>query len=1042
MSKRLFVAPATAGKTGFALNLARERATSLAQEVRICVPNALQARMWRDRLAKAGGAIGIHVLMFDELVAACLLEAGESYIALNDAVQNRLIRSLFESLYLRHYAALVDKSGFVQVNKRFIGELKAGNIDPQPFAAAVAELEDSPRLGELADIYDAYQKEVIQNSWADRAGLQWLAADALQERAPEACKDWPILIVDGFDDLSPSQLKLLKILAERVQEFQITLTAAERAYYPRYERLISNVERELKVIAEPLPQSGRKVASSTLEHLTRHIFALPSAGQVTNDGAIILRETSDQAAEARTALRWLKTLIVRDGMSPGDVALLAREMTPYQPYISEIAAEFGLPIRMLDGQPLGQNPAIAALLDLLRLHLPASGENQAVLPRRGVITSWRSPYFAWSDGEIRIGAADADTLDEYSRQKRVISGLDQWEAAFRVGLAADQSPDRPGDNEKDTLFPRSTVEDLQEKFNLFLSQSKPSTARMTVSEYVDWLKRLMGHDPNGDEINERSLDSLFIMERANANPATAVADLTALQQLRSILDEMAWAEELVGSERSLNFATFFAELAGVVAGARYTIPVANGEAAIIVANTAQVRAVSFRGVALMGMSEGSFPRPVSEDPFLRDSDRHILREKHAMPLLTSTQSAEQAFFYEAIAGAREKLLLTRPVLADNGAEWLASPYWEAARRLVDCQVETIPGEGVVPIAETASQAEWLESLAAFAAAGEWSPGQDEPQKVQIERAAQIWLQRQTAEPSAWAGDLTPLTGELKARYGAQEIWSASRLESYRTCGFLFFVQHVLKLRPRAEPAEGLDAGQLGLLYHKIIEQVMAHSDGQKLDEEAVKVLVYSIAAPILDDAPRMLGFRETPWWSQSRAEIIENIILSVLSLAEGEYEFLTAEASFGFDGSELVIHNGEDTLRLHGYIDRVDISKDGRLRIIDYKTGGKSRYTKPAFAEGRKLQLPLYALAAQEALELGEIEDGFYWHFQQQEASGFQLSKAEGGVEGAVETAVYYAWETVHSVRNGQFAPLPPREGCPHFCPAASFCNQYSPTSW
>ena len=40
-----------------------------------------------------------------------------------------------------------------------------------------------------------------------------------------------------------------------------------------------------------------------------------------------------------------------------------------------------------------------------------------------------------------------------------------------------------------------------------------------------------------------------------------------------------------------------------------------------------------------------------------------------------------------------------------------------------------------------------------------------------------------------------------------------------------------------------------------------------------------------------------------------------------------------------------------------------------------------AFAEGRKLQLPLYALAAQETLRLGVVADGFYWHFVQGETT-------------------------------------------------------------
>jgi hypothetical protein len=88
----------------------------------------------------------------------------------------------------------------------------------------------------------------------------------------------------------------------------------------------------------------------------------------------------------------------------------------------------------------------------------------------------------------------------------------------------------------------------------------------------------------------------------------------------------------------------------------------------------------------------------------------------------------------------------------------------------------------------------------------------------------------------------------------------------------------------------------------------------------------------------------------------------------------------------------------------------------------------------------LYALAAQEALGLGRVVDGFYWHLQQAEPSTFQLDKV--GVETAIETAVTHAWQAVGHIRGGRFTPQPPAGGCPSYCPAAGFCWQYTPKGW
>jgi hypothetical protein len=115
------------------------------------------------------------------------------------------------------------------------------------------------------------------------------------------------------------------------------------------------------------------------------------------------------------------------------------------------------------------------------------------------------------------------------------------------------------------------------------------------------------------------------------------------------------------------------------------------------------------------------------------------------------------------------------------------------------------------------------------------------------------------------------------------------------------------------------------------------------------------------------------------------------------------------------------------------------VRVIDYKTGGRSVYTKRAVAEGRVLQLPLYALAARDALRLGDPAEGFYWHMRQVDSSPFQMSKFDGGPEGAMAVAVEKAWEAVRGARDGHFAPQPPDTGCPSYCPAAGFCWRYQP---
>jgi ATP-dependent helicase/DNAse subunit B len=233
---------------------------------------------------------------------------------------------------------------------------------------------------------------------------------------------------------------------------------------------------------------------------------------------------------------------------------------------------------------------------------------------------------------------------------------------------------------------------------------------------------------------------------------------------------------------------------------------------------------------------------------------------------------------------------------------------------------------------------------------------------------------------------------------------------------------------------------LGGIYHHILERLYQKvNDPASLDQ--LLTALPDVAGAVLDEAPQREGFRETAWWAQTRSEIVENVRRTVEALAgiQGDFVPFQYEVPFGVEGRPpLVICHGEDRFRLRGLIDRIDRTADGRLRVIDYKIAGPYGYDKRAVIEGKKIQLPLYALAARDALGLGEPVEGFYWHVRRAEPSKFSLSDFDGGPEAAMEMVVEKAWEAVCGARGGHFEPRPPDGGCPSYCPAASFCWHFS----
>jgi len=1064
LTARLLIGPAASGKTAYLIGQARRDAQGLAATPRVVVPSRLQVQAWRRRLAEAGGAVGVRVGTFDDLYHQVLRRSGDVVTRLTDPVQFRLLRTLLDEASLTHYAPIRTAPGFAQVLRDLIFELKAGGVFPERFTEAIRGIGGDPRLLELAQLYAAYQEQLQRRSWADHAGIGWLAAEAL-ERNPAVGTEWSPLMVDGFDDLTTVQMQVLEHLSERVDHLIITLTgtsdgASRGLVHKRFRDTRQRLEEALGIEAEPLPRPDDTPApAAPLTHLERTLF-IGDETRRPADGAVTLVAAPDRKGEVRTALRWLKTRIVRDGMAPGEVALLCRSTETYRAFIAQTAEEFGLPIRIVDGRPLRNNPAVAALLNLLRLTLPGDGH----LAWRETVAAWRSPYLDWNEASLGITLQDAEALDLVARWGSVIGGTAQWRETFELLSQAPTERDIQDEEGPEMPAALPTGEEAQRLWTLFqrfVTRITPPSGRQPCRTFVAWLEALIGEAEPGE--NDAPMPgSLGLARRALAgSTALSERDRAALNVLKDALRGLIWAEETVGhasEERPAgqSFAAFLADLEGAVEAATYRVPLPSDERPLLVADVTQARGLPFRAVALLGLSEGEFPQTLSEDPFLRDADRARLRDDFELEIDLSTQGSETEYFYEAITRPREALLLTRPRIADNGAPWQPSPFWEEVRRRLDVTPQRLTTRHRPNPDEAASWPEVIQTLSAHphdAPAWAWAADHRPDLCSAVERGAAIlsWRMRDTEDvdggrgAAAHDGDLTRWAETFQQALGPGRVWSASRLEAYRTCPFLFFVGTMLGLEPRVRPAEGLDARQLGNIYHHIFEHLY-QTVGAGASLEDLQETLPGAAKEVLDAAPRREQFRANAWWEQTRRTIEQHVARS-LEVLESEdddtYTFYRAEQTFGIPDQAdppLVVRDGDDLFQLRGYIDRVDRSSDGRARIIDYKTAGPYRYGEKALREGKKLQLPLYALAAERALQIGTVADGFYWHVQHAEPSGLTL--AGFGPQKAMETAVDHAWEAVRGARSGRFTPEAPDHGCPGYCPAAGFCWHFEPRRW
>ena len=253
------------------------------------------------------------------------------------------------------------------------------------------------------------------------------------------------------------------------------------------------------------------------------------------------------------------------------------------------------------------------------------------------------------------------------------------------------------------------------------------------------------------------------------------------------------------------------------------------------------------------------------------------------------------------------------------------------------------------------------------------------------------------------------------------------------------INSTLKLAAKTTPEPGLDVAQIGSIYHRILELV--YTQAIKNQVSPLDILD-EVAASVFKSAPQAFDFRPSPLWEVEKVQFLEKLrqTLQALEVERKDWEPIGQEQKFGIkDAPLLKLDIGEEEILLHGVIDRVDKNPEGEIRVMDYKSGS-AHMEKSDLQSGLRLQLPIYALAAQQAFN-GQVVEGFYWKINDAKASSLKLSNFKSddleGPEAAYNVAIEHILKNVSGIRSGAFSPKAPKGGCPDYCPATQWCWRY-----
>ena len=799
----------------------------------------------------------------------------------------------------------------------------------------------------------------------------------LAAEAVEAGRDLPgLVLVDSFEFLNPRELALVASLARHTD---VALTLDQEG-------------------SERSGWTAARLDALVPDAVHEELAARPLTAGVE------ARSAFDAEAQIREIARAIKQTLARDpSLRPSDFAVVFRQATPHLTLARRVFAEYELPFDPAAGERLASRPFGTWVLGLLRLPV-----HDWRLTR--VAALLRSSFL-----DRRVWTLDGDTVDHalrVGRKSRLFAGLDALRQLPRALLGeADAQAGRGNDGYAARLRAASEAVEL----------------------VADGLEGLLGGEPRTPGAWATALDAALFGPDGLVPAAIDGYESLDVEAaaLRSSLDALRAIDERLGAA-PVTLEQFADEIEARMQRPGTLLREAGG---VLFAPMHTLHGLRFAHVFVGGLTEGEFPAPRRTGALLDGRGREVLHGG-GLDLPPEPRAAEDELWATVSSRADTSTSLWRPRFDERGRPRATSWYWQdAASAAVDEPAAVVPEA-------SASLRELAVSLSSLWRTGERRRPRDLEAWPLVVRAAPIeQLRRSFGTAGRHEGDLRGIAAQsaVERLTGESAYWSASRLESYRTCSFQFFGRYALQLYEVEDEHVQADAATRGTVVHEILEAALKplEAAGRALLPETLDEAVARVrdqGRRLWESAPERHTFGRAALWSFEWETIVEEIV-NLLAREAAENARLGVERVAGLELQIATSMPGvEPPMHLNGQIDRAD-SGPGFVQIVDYKSG--SEISRRDVDTGRRLQLQLYAIAARE--QLGAERLVARYAYTRPRGKPWALDTSDAADAEVINRVAAEAAEVRREVGSGDFR-VNPRVPCPRWCDFRHVCrvNQFT----
>ncbi len=924
----LILGPSGSGKSSLLRRQLKENAAAGRRSILI-VPEQFTSSTEGALYRLLGDTLSGYVesYSFTSLAETLLRRYGGAAVpTLTEAGRAVLVRRALDSLLDKvvYYSRQRQSAAFCEKAARTIDELKSAGVTPDALAAyANAPGADRDKLSELALIYAAYQG-LLANTGMDPGDRVELAAKQLDADFFAGRG----VYIDEFDTFNASKRAMLAAMLPAA-DVTVALCCDGPQDRDGGMGLFSGAKRVAAQLRRMAEQAGVPCRTRTLTDDPRHgespalaelslLLADPTyTPQRTVDPqrpAILYHAADSRQEEAKAAAAAVRACAQR-GVPYRRMAVICRDAASYLPALRYEFRLAGIPL-FCDEPTTPENTAPAravhAALDLLR-----GGVNTAAILRlvkTGLVNISPEAQCALENYAYTWTLSAADWRAEFTRSPGGYNARGDAQEAEELALA---------EQARAFLMPR---------IQRFADGAKGADVTALTRRIYGFLESLGAPD---------ALNALAEQLRAAGELPAADEALREWNVVMSLLDQMV---RLAGAEGAVLSAAEYADLFTLLLRTSDMGHIPQSMDSVIFTTAGRMRLPETDACFVLGLAEGEFPQTPGDSGLLTHADRDAMIAQGAdLPdCFENRVIREQVCFYKALTAARRFVWLSWP----GGAAGLPV----SAALAPALELMAVPAAQLAPRDLAATPAAALDLLGSL-----WQ--QDAPRRAAVQAALEAVegtpaaapgfaaVQRAARRDPAAVQDLQALEELL----GRSIRVSPTRFERYAVCPFGYFMEYVLRARPRqkAELAPNIS----GTLTHWVLEQALARQGSAflDLDETELSDLVDALVKEYADQNLPGRGVR-----MEYLIDRIRRNLKSLLAFVQRDLR----QSGFAPAALELRIDDRPDpddpdaprippveltdgqghTVRIVGAVDRLDVMKLGDtayLRVVDYKTGTK-----------------------------------------------------------------------------------------------------------